>query len=500
MHDTALEIGRLAIEIYGGADQQILEIKSIDDSGSLRQFQPKGSHFVGIDLEFGDVKDISVQTGGPLPFADKSFDLVLASSVFEHDPAFWMTFMDLVRILRDGGKLYINAPSNGLVHRYPEDHWRFYPDSGRALERWAARQNVDVRLIESFIAPRKKDDWNDFVAVFRKGKNEGGLPGRFLHSEVGGFNVWTIGSSEPIKSVGPTEDMQLLQAERDNARKLHDNLKEEREKAALAAEAAESEAAARLATLQSTLRQREEEIAQTSRERDKLRATVDDTEKLQKELKEANGWIFQLAGERKKLENELARAKTHAKKLDAQVRSEKAAVRKLLTQIELEKEKLAKLDAELRSEKKAVRKLFEEMDSEKDKFAKLETPVAPPVQLDHSDTQKRLRSAEDDLRARYAELATLTRLLKSAETQQRKAVKNSEWLIEMNRVLSGSPRWWALLPSPWRRNKELARLKSRKLFDAAGYLERYPDVAADGQDPVVHFMNHGMHEGREPIR
>lgn len=458
MHDTALEIGRLAIEIYGsGEGRQILEIGSLDVNGSLRQFQPEGSRYLGVDLEPGNGVDMIVKPGQPLPFAENSFDLVLASSVFEHDPAFWNTFLDLVRVLREGGMLYINAPSNGLVHRYPEDHWRFYPDSGRALERWAASQDMEVRLIESFIAPRKKDNWNDFVAVFRKGSDEGNLSGRFIHAEVEGFNVWTIGASEPLKSVGPTEDMQLLKAARD-----------ERKLAVKAAEDAKDEVAARAATLESMLRQREEEIAQTGRERDQYRKAAEETGKLQKELKEANGWIFRLSGERQKLASELARLRNRAGRLETELRAERASARNLSAQLKRERSKLEKLAAS------APRK-------------------AEP------ETQEKLRATEQSLSARYAELAAMTRMLKAAETQKQKVEHDSNRLVEINRVLNGTPRWWALLPRTWRRNKELARLKSRQLFDADGYLQRYPDVAADGMDPVLHFINHGRHEGRDPF-
>ena len=33
-------------------------------------------------------------------------------------------------------------------------------------------------------------------------------------------------------------------------------------------------------------------------------------------------------------------------------------------------------------------------------------------------------------------------------------------------------------------------------FDAAWYLEQYPDVAAAGIDPLRHYLDYGRHEGR----
>ncbi|HEY4362194.1 MAG TPA: hypothetical protein VGN17_14560 [Bryobacteraceae bacterium] len=38
----------------------------------------------------------------------------------------------------------------------------------------------------------------------------------------------------------------------------------------------------------------------------------------------------------------------------------------------------------------------------------------------------------------------------------------------------------------------------KKLFDAAFYLTRYPDVAAARMNPVLHYLQHGASEGRKP--
>ncbi len=45
---------------------------------------------------------------------------------------------------------------------------------------------------------------------------------------------------------------------------------------------------------------------------------------------------------------------------------------------------------------------------------------------------------------------------------------------------------------------ELQPMKRRTLFDAKGYLERYPDVAASGMDPYKHFVRYGAAENRAP--
>ena len=46
--------------------------------------------------------------------------------------------------------------------------------------------------------------------------------------------------------------------------------------------------------------------------------------------------------------------------------------------------------------------------------------------------------------------------------------------------------------------KDLTLLDSTGLFDAAWYLETYPDVARSGLVPGMHFLLYGALEGRDP--
>ncbi|TDH64140.1 methyltransferase domain-containing protein [Dankookia rubra] len=169
MHDTAHEHARLFFDCYWQPDfTTVAELGSYDVNGRLRDHAPPGVRYIGMDMEPGPGVDLVVAPGQPLPLADASIDVAVTSSCFEHDIAFWDSFLELVRILRPGGLLYLNAPSNYAVHRYPLDCWRFYPDAGLALCQWAARQGVAVDLAESFIGQQGGEGWCDFVAVFRK--------------------------------------------------------------------------------------------------------------------------------------------------------------------------------------------------------------------------------------------------------------------------------------------------------------------------------------------
>lgn len=212
MHDTAMEIGCLFFALYGAPGQRILDLGARDVNGSLRTGAPAGATYVGVDLEPGPGVDVVLEDAYHLPFARSEFDLVVSSSCFEHDPMFWLTFLELVRVTKPGGYLYISAPSNGNYHCYPTDNWRFYPDAGLSLEAWTRRRRLKVRLVESFIAARRRDVWNDCVMVFCRGEEKADRP-RIVDRLKGATNVRRAGAmGELANRAETTEDQRLIAA------------------------------------------------------------------------------------------------------------------------------------------------------------------------------------------------------------------------------------------------------------------------------------------------
>src|SRR5665213_3670849 len=139
MHDTALKIGQKFFEAYADGNSSILELGSCNVNGSLRDVAPQGAMYIGLDTSAGPSVDVVIEPHKALPISSNSVDIVVSSSMFEHDLFFWETFLEMVRVAKPGGIVYINAPSNGGYHCYPVDNWRFYPDCGKALEAWAQK-------------------------------------------------------------------------------------------------------------------------------------------------------------------------------------------------------------------------------------------------------------------------------------------------------------------------------------------------------------------------
>ena len=191
MHESAMRIGAEFLNTsWKTGMRRILEIGAMDVNGSLRIHTPQNAEWTGVDLEPGPGVDVVVEAGKPLPFQDDTFDLVLATSVLEHDPRFWETISEMARVANPNGLIYLNAPSGGVFHRYPLDHFRFYPDAGMAFLEIIRQQRPQAILRESFIANQDTAGFNDFVAVYAL---DGDTDGEQIWPKESVSNVWSNG-------------------------------------------------------------------------------------------------------------------------------------------------------------------------------------------------------------------------------------------------------------------------------------------------------------------
>lgn len=107
--------------------------------------------------------------------------------------------------------------------------------------------------------------------------------------------------------------------------------------------------------------------------------------------------------------------------------------------------------------------------------------------------------AEAERIERFRELAKLSELFLDKERVLDRAAELGDWLRRMNLFLIERPTWWSWLPVKQRLRLERRAMQRKRLFNAQAYLTSYPDVAAHGNDPVLHYMRHGIDEGRRPF-
>jgi SAM-dependent methyltransferase len=210
MHDTAMRYGKLFFEVYVPDSKTItiVDLGAQDVNGSLRTVAPPSCNYIGVDFEKARGVDVVITDPYELPFESESIDVCVSSSCYEHSEFFWLSFLEVVRIVKPGGLIYMNVPSNGYFHRYPVDCWRFYPDSGTALKNWACRNGFDVELLESFIGKQRGDIWNDFVAVFVKERGVACLPTERIINRIDDYTNGKVGDSEVFKNYSMAQEDQ----------------------------------------------------------------------------------------------------------------------------------------------------------------------------------------------------------------------------------------------------------------------------------------------------
>jgi cephalosporin hydroxylase len=108
--------------------------------------------------------------------------------------------------------------------------------------------------------------------------------------------------------------------------------------------------------------------------------------------------------------------------------------------------------------------------------------------------------AEARLSERFGEIATLTQLLRETERLLGEAESAAEWMRQTASVLLGGRsrrgRLAWFLPGPAAHALRKIQLKRRGLFDPAAYFKAHHDVARSGADPLRHYVDFGIKEGR----
>lgn len=150
-------------------DLDILDIGSLDTSNKNYNYRSifdlSNWNYVGLDFIDGKNVDILVEDiYNMFEIEDNSYDVVISGQLFEHLEFFWITMLEIKRILKPGGYVCIIAPSGGPKHGSGFDCYRFYEDGMAALARYVDFEILHVSTNYSDAAK----PWCDSCLVAKK--------------------------------------------------------------------------------------------------------------------------------------------------------------------------------------------------------------------------------------------------------------------------------------------------------------------------------------------
>ena len=98
----------------------VLEVGSLYINGSVRGFFTD-CEYIGVDIGEGPGVDMVVPPDN-LFFESRSFDTIISTEMFEHNPHWQKTFADMCRILKPGGMMLFTCATTGRPEHGTIDH------------------------------------------------------------------------------------------------------------------------------------------------------------------------------------------------------------------------------------------------------------------------------------------------------------------------------------------------------------------------------------------
>ncbi|EHJ57843.1 hypothetical protein [Novosphingobium pentaromativorans] len=124
--------------------------------------------------------------------------------------------------------------------------------------------------------------------------------------------------------------------------------------------------------------------------------------------------------------------------------------------------------------------------------------LLPPAPQQRAKSRPEAGSEQRSAGKLAEQLAVVEALYRDAHATALAERAKALWLYRTAVELSAAPRGWDRWLPFWAWQRKLERRLLRKnIFDTANYLFRYPDVGAEGINPIHHYLAHGMNEGRD---
>lgn len=166
MYESKAAYARFAQLVNQHPSPRILDVggRNRSDKPTMPRYSPNALHVVTDIIDGPDVDVVGDAHLLSSLFTEDSFDFVVSIDVFEHLLMPWKVVVELNRVLKPGGHVWISSHQTIGLHDLPWDFWRFSRDSWNAL----------FNLFTGFEIVEAVSDHESFVLPFlnRPGKQD----------------------------------------------------------------------------------------------------------------------------------------------------------------------------------------------------------------------------------------------------------------------------------------------------------------------------------------
>lgn len=161
---------------------EVLEIGSRAVTGSCFRGLFTNANYTGFDYYPGNNVDVVGDAHKLGTYFDKKFDLIFSSAVFEHLAMPWQVSLEIIKLLKCGGYIFVETHYSYSSHERP---WHFFQYSENALN-VLFPEKFGIKCLKKGCSNLIEGKFSDEAADYLRGRAVSGL---YCHSEFLGQKI-----------------------------------------------------------------------------------------------------------------------------------------------------------------------------------------------------------------------------------------------------------------------------------------------------------------------
>lgn len=179
---------------------RVLELGSRNVTGDLFRDKFKKATYVGFDYYAGENVDVAGDAHQLSCYFNEKYDLIFSSAVFEHLAMPWRVSVEMIKLLKTGGYVFIETHYSYSSHERP---WHFFQYSENALD-VLFPEKFGMRCVKKGCSNLIEGKFSIDASEYLRGKM---VPGLYCHSEYLGQKFKDVEESELDWSVVSLDDV-----------------------------------------------------------------------------------------------------------------------------------------------------------------------------------------------------------------------------------------------------------------------------------------------------